>query len=535
MLFNEVDGSCEALGDENKLIVAPGLLSGTKMSSASRLSIGAKSPLTGGIKESNGGGTAAIALTRLAIQALVIEGDAQSGTDKILVIRNDDVQIVSTEEFLFKGVYDTAQILRNRYGSNVALIIIGPAGERQYTSAGIALTDMDGRPSRFCARGGLGAVMGSKGLKAIVIDPSSTNNITYANKELFTKTSRELTKQLRENPQTGEIYPRYGTPIIVDRANSMYALPSNNFSQGKIDYADQINGEKVFSLIQERGGDGRVTHACMPGCVIRCSNIFPDKNGKELVSPIEYETIGLIGANCGISNIDSIARLNYLCNDLGIDTIEFGAAVAVAMEQKFLNFGDSVAAEKILNEMKNDTVIGKVFGQGALVTGRVFGSKRVPVVKGQAMAAYDPRAIKGFGVTYATSPMGADHTAGVTLRAPVDHTDPEPQPLVSRKAQIASMIADTLGLCLFSLSVLGSELERVSILVSSYTGSKCSADDLTSTAINIIARELEFNRNAGLGSDTDRIPSYMMREPIPGLNSIFDVPDEALDTVHQIT
>ena len=308
------------------------------------------------------------------------------------------------------GTYEAARLLREKYSDRVSLILVGPAGEMGLAAAGIAVTDLRGRPARFCGRGGLGAVMGGKGLKAVIIDPEGTRRTGYANREAFMKTTRELVRLLKETPQTGEIYPLYGTAIMVEQTNAMHALPTRNFSSGSFEKAGEIDGENMRSLIEQRGGAGRTTHACMPGCVINCSNIFPDAAGEEIVSPLEFETIGLLGSNCAIGSLDHIARLNYICNDLGLDTIETGAALGVAMEQGLLSFGDAAAAEKLLTGIPDNALPGRLIAQGALLTGRVLGSRRIPTVKGQAMPAYDPRAVKGFGVTFATSPMGADHT-----------------------------------------------------------------------------------------------------------------------------
>ncbi len=530
IISDEVLPECNPLGEKNKLIIAPGLLAGTTMSSASRLSIGAKSPLTGGIKESNGGGTTAFNLSQLKIKAIIIEGKSKVDYPQYLYISKGFAEL-RPAEFALDGIYNSAAFLQDRYGKKVSLILIGPAGERFFPSAGIANTDREGRPSRFCARGGLGAVMGSKGIKAIVVDPEGADRVDYHDKQLFRDTVKELIALLKSNPATGAIYPEYSTLAMADRTNALKGLPTRNFSQGSFEFVSFINGEYLNYLITSRGGDGVVAHSCMPGCVIRCSNVFADQAGKEIVAPMEYETVGLLGSNCGIGSLDAIARLNYICNDLGVDTIEMGATIGIMMEQKMIAFGDAYAAEKTLLEIKDNTLLGKVVAQGAFIAGKVFGSQRVPVVKGQAMAAYDPRAIKGFGVTYATSPMGADHTAGSTVRANVDHTDPNQKVELSLKAQKMSAMADYLGLCIFSLVALGGSLDKVANLLEGLVGGSWSEERFMNKASDIIKTERLYNVKAGFNSAHDRIPEYMTEEKLLDLDSVFDITNTELDRI----
>ncbi len=530
VLTDEIDPACEPLGRHNKLVIATGLLSGSYLSSSSRLSIGGKSPLTGGIKEANAGGTAATALSKLGIKMIIIEGESKAGYSQYLYVNKDGAEL-RPAEMAGLGVYHSAKLFFERYGEKVSPILIGPAGEKGYYSAGITNTDPQGRPSRFCGRGGLGAVMGVKGLKAVIIDPADAPGVEYQDRPAFQELNKEMAKMLKENPVTGEGYPKYGTAAMATRTNALHALPTRNFSEGSFEYADKIDGEYLYKTIKARGGEGSTTHACMTGCMIRCSNVYADSDGKEVVAPIEYETIGLLGANCGIGNLDDIARLNYLCNDLGVDTIEIGVAVGVAMDQGVIPFGDAEAAYDLISEIADDTIMGKVLAQGALITGKVLGSRRIPVVKGQAMAAYDPRGIKGLGVTYATSPMGADHTAGSTARAQVEHTDPGPQVELSKKMQAFSMFADSMGLCLFVLAAFAPHLDKLAKLLEYYSGIKSSEQELLAGAAAALKTEREFNLRAGIGPAHDRIPEFMTEEPIPGIDSVFDVPHEELQKI----
>lgn len=533
IIADEVNPTCDALGVNNKIVIAPGLLAGTTVSCVNRISIGGKSPLTGTIKESNAGGTTAYKLGRLGIKAVVIEGKPKNDVLNILYISDDKVELIPSEDLRNLGAYDTASVLKERYGSKIGTIIIGPAGERLYLASGITNSDIDGMPSRYCGRGGLGAVMGSKRIKAIVIDDSKGKAPEAFDKELFKKTRDEITHTILNNEIVANSYTKYGTAGLVTMINSMGALPTRNFSTGYFEGADEISGQKLYDLITTRKGEGNPSHACMPGCLIKCSNIFPDENGKAVVAPLEFETIGLMGSNCGIASLDTIAKLNYYCNDMGIDTIDTGAAIGVAMEAGIIPFGDGEGALGLLNEVKNNTPIGRIIGSGALVAGKVLGVSRIPVCKGQAMPAYDPRGIKGLGVTYATSTMGADHTAGQTLRAQVEHKKPDKQVETSRNAQITNTLHDYIGTCFFVGGAIRGNLDLLADLITSMKGKKCSLDDLKNTAKETLIKEKRFNERAGFNSGDDVLPEFFYLETNPASGTVFDVPKEEMDEVHK--
>jgi aldehyde:ferredoxin oxidoreductase len=428
------------------------------------------------------------------------------------------------------GVYETARVLRARYGEHVGLILIGPGGEMRLSAAGIQNLDKDGEPSRINARGGLGAVMGAKGIKAIVIDDSQGQDPPLYDPERFHRARQAFLEALLAHPQT-QVYADYGTAAMTQMADGFGGLPTRNFSQGTFEAAERIGGEALRELLLARGGESNPSHACMAGCVIRCSNCFADPKGQKVVSPIEYETIGLLGSNLGISELDTIARMNWELNDLGLDSIEIGAALGVAAEAGWMEFGDGQRALELIGEIRRGTPLGRVLGSGAAVTGRVFGVRRVPVVKGQAISAYDPRAIKGTGVTYATSPQGADHTAGLTIRARINHLDPQGQVDVSRKAQVAMAGYDTLGACLFAGFGFAKAPGAIGDLLHARYGWERGDDVLTELGEETIRLEREFNRRAGFGPQDDRLPEWMREEPLPPHNSVFDVPDAELDRV----
>lgn len=528
ILLDEVNPTCAPLGPGNKLIFAPGLLVGHMLSSCDRISVGGKSPLTGGVKESNAGGSTGLQMTRLGIKALIIENAPQVSGWWVLHLSPAGARFDPADDVVGLGVYDSAPKLLERYGQHVAIALIGPGGEMRLSSAGIQNLDKDKVPARIAARGGLGALMGSKGLKAIIIDAKDGEKPPITNLEDFRKAQKEFNKALLAHPQT-KIYADYGTAAMPRMSNGFGGLPTRNFSEGTYENVEKISGEHMRQLLLARGGDSDTTHACMAGCTIRCSNIFGGDDGKAIVSPLEYETIGLLGPNLGISELDDIARMCYQINDLGLDTIEVGAALGVVAEAGLLAFGDSARAMELIDEIGKGTPLGRVLGNGAVTTGVVFGVERVPAVKGQAMSAYEPRAIKGTGVTYATSPQGADHTAGLTIRAKIDHLDPAVQINVSRSAQINMAGYDTLGACVFAGFGFAAAPETIRDLLNARYDWQVGADILQVLGKETLKLEREFNLGAGFTSAHDRIPEWMTRQPLPPHQAVFDVSENELD------
>jgi aldehyde:ferredoxin oxidoreductase len=269
----------------------------------------------------------------------------------------------------------------------------------------------------------------------------------------------------------------------------------------------------------------------MAGCTIRCSNVLGGEDGKAIVSPLEYETIGLLGPNLGIGDLDVIARLNWQINDLGLDTIEVGAAMGVACEAGLMNWGDGDRAMALLEEIRRNTPLGRILGAGSVMTGKVLGIERVPAAKGMAMSAYDPRAIKGTGVTFATSTQGGDHTSGLTLRVKIDHLDPKGQVEASRMMQINVAGYDTLGVCLMSGSGYSAVPGLVRDLLNSRYGWDFGEDALQVLGKETIKLEREFNRRAGFTKAHDRLPEWFRREVLPPRNAVFDVCAEEMDRI----
>ncbi len=530
ILLDEVPATCEPLGPKNKLIFAPGLLVGHMLSSCDRISVGGKSPLTGGVKEANAGGTTALHLVALGIKALIIEDKPTTDEWSVLHVSRAGIKLEPAQGLVGLGVYECGEKLVERYGSKIAAALIGPGGETQLLSAGIQNFDKENLPSRIAGRGGLGAVMGSKKIKAIVIDAREGQKPPIAHPEEYSQAQKSFTKALMGHPQTA-VYRDYGTAAMSNLTEQFGGLPTRDFSAGHFEAVEQISGEYMRDVILKRGGAGKPTHACMPGCTIRCSNNYAGEDGKTLVAPLEYETIGLMGSNLGIGDLDIIARLNWMANDLGLDSIEIGAALGVAARGGLMEFGDGQRAMQLIEEIKHNTPLGRLLGSGATITGKVLGVEQVPAVKGQAMASYEPRAIKGTGVTYATTPQGADHTAGLTIRAKVNHLDPTVQVPVSRNAQVNNAGYDTLGVCSFAGFGFAVVPETISSLLNARYGWDTQPDILQVLGRETLTLEREFNHRAGFTNAHDRLPEWMTREPLPPNNSVFDVSEQDLDSV----
>lgn len=530
ILLDEVNPNCDPLGADNKLIFAPGLLVGHMLSSCDRLSIGAKSPLTGGVKESNAGGTTGLLMAYLGIKGLILEGLPARSDWQVIHISKKGIRFDSGNDLAGMGVYATTEKLLSRYGKNAAISLIGPGGEMQFRAAGIMNIDKDNNPTRISARGGLGAVMGSKRVKAIIFDAEGCLKPNPAEPEKFKEAQKRLNKAILEHPQTAA-YKDYGTAGNVAVINMLGALPTRGFSNGRFEDYEKISGETLRDQLIKRGGESRTCHACMPGCIILSSNVYTDQKGKRIVAPLEYETIGLMGSNLGINDLDAIARFNYELNDIGLDTIDIGAALGVAGLAGVFQWGDQKKIMELIQEMREGSKLGIILANGAAFTGKEMGIRQVPVAKNQAFAAYDPRAIKGTGVTYATSPMGADHTAGLTFRAKVDHLDPAGQAELSKKAQINMAGYDSLGACIFAGFGFSVVPDIIKELVDAKYGWNVSKEYLQDLGRETLSFEREFNRLAGFTEKDDRLPAWLSEEKLESTGAVFDVSDNDLDSI----
>jgi len=542
IICDEVDPACHPLGPDNKIIIAPGIVTGTSAASSGRISVGAKSPLTGTIKESNAGTGWSQSLAKLGVKALIIEGYPPDSSWQGIVVNKDGASLFNADEFSGKGLYETYGQLFGRFGEKVDVMAIGSSGEKKMAMAGVSFSDTDNRPSRFAGRGGLGAVLGSKGVKCIIVDAKDAPGVEIADKEQFKQGRKKLTDALTSHDVTkpGGGLNSYGTAVLVNIINEAGGFPTRNFRDGRFEGAGKISGESIAKLCQERGGVGTMGHSCHPGCVIKCSNIVPDADGKELVSVLEYETIWALGANCGIDDLDVIGKLAWICNDLGIDTIEAGCALAVAMEAGQGKFGDGQKAIELLEEIRQGTPMGHILGNGTAATAKVFGVVRCPTVKGQSMPAYDPRAIKGIGMTYAISTMGADHTIGYTIASEmlgaggkVDQFDVNKAELV-RNFHYTTAFIDTIGHCLFiafAILDIPSGVEGIVQECNGVLGVNWTTGDIGRIGKEIIDKERAFNTAAGFTKADDRLPEFMKYEKLPPHNELWNVPDQELDAV----
>jgi aldehyde:ferredoxin oxidoreductase len=275
--------------------------------------------------------------------------------------------------------------------------------------------------------------------------------------------------------------------------------------------------------------------------VIQCSGVYNDKDGHYLTKQPEYETVWAHGGNCGICDLDAIAMLDFLDDNYGLDTIEMGATIGVAMEAGLAKFGDAEAAINMMKEVGKGSYLGRILGNGAAFTGKAFGVERVPVVKNQAMPAYDPRAVQGVGVTYATSPMGADHTAGYAVAqnvlkvgGDVNALKPEGQVELSRNLQIATAAIDSTGMCLFIAFAILDQPETFQALLdllNAFYGLTLTGDGVTELGKKVLTMERDFNTRAGFTAQSDRLPRYFTKEKLPPHNVTFEVKDEDLDKV----
>ncbi|MDY6824555.1 MAG: aldehyde ferredoxin oxidoreductase C-terminal domain-containing protein [Thermodesulfobacteriota bacterium] len=540
IIAQEVPPQCHALCQDNKLVIAPGLLSGSSAAMSGRISVGCKSPLTGGIKEANSGGQAAQVLARLGYAAIVLEG--KPADDKLykIIVNKDGIKILPADDLKMTGNYAAVENLVSEYGDKICCLSIGQAGEMKLGAATVACTDMELRPSRHAGRGGVGAVMGSKGVKAIVLEDSGLSTRTPQQPDKFKQANKAFVSGLKNHAVTGQGLPAYGTNVLTNVVNEAGGYPTNNFMTGRFAGSAAISGETLAETETARGG--QATHGCHRGCVIRCSGVYMDKDGNYLTKQPEYETIWAHGGNCGIDDLDSIALLDRLDDDFGLDTIEMGATIGVAMEAGLAEFGDAARAIELVKEVGKGTPLGRILGSGAAVTGKVFGVERIPVVKNQSMPAYDPRSVQGMGVTYATSTMGADHTAGYAVTANllgvggnVDALKPEGQIELSRNLQIATAAIDSTGMCLFiAFAILDQEetFQALIDLINAFLGVDFTADDVTELGKKVLRLERDFNQRAGFGPSDDRLPDYFANQPLAPHNTTFQISGQELDTVY---
>ena len=503
----------EPLAPEAPLMFSAGPLAGTNFSNANRVSVGCRSPLTGGIKESNGGGTFAFALGQLEIAGLTLRGASE---DWVLIHlrKGGAIDFHVADEYLGLGNFECAARLHERFGNKVSLALCGPVGEREGLLSGISFSDTDLRPTRLAARGGVGAVMGSKRVKAIVADLDRMPPL--ADRKGVMGAVKAYRKMLDAEPAI-QAFQSTGTAMVADYTNQVGGIPVRNFSGGRAvetkDGPFKLGGDFLREQNLARGGVQ--THACMPGCIIQCSNVYADPNGEEVVSPVEYETIGLLGTNCGITDPDELAYLNREANDLGVDTIELGATLAVLMEAGRGEFGDAAWMHGAIDGLRAGTEDGLLIASGTARAGEALGVARVPVIKRQAISAYDPRVIEVTGLTMMLTAQGADHTAGNLPSYDSVGKGVEELVAASMEIQVLCAAADSLGLCVFGRSVTNVQLDFVAQAFNDAHGTELDASFFHRLGRETLVAENAFNAAAGFTEADDELPAFFRHEPLP--------------------
>jgi len=517
----------DPLSPQNPLIFSAGPFAGSSFSNANRTSVGCRSPLTGGIKEANGGGSFSYGLGQQSIAGFTLHGASPSWI--VIHFKKDgSVAFDDATPYLGKGNFAADQMLHAKYGKKVTVALCGPVGEYQGLLAGIAFSDKDGRPSRLAARGGVGAVMGAKKVKAIVVDLDKIP--AFHEPKKVNAAIKDYAKMLQADGIVTNFYQKIGTMGMADVQNQMGGLPVRNFSAGQLTNTSsgerfKMGGDYITELNNARGGEQ--THACMPGCIIQCSNLYADASGKEIVSPVEYETLGLLGTNCGLSDPDDLAQLNYVANDLGVDTIETGAMLAVLMEAGLGAFGDAKFMADCLAEVGKGTEKGRLWAQGTARVGEHYKVKRVPVIKKQAISAYDPRVVEATGIAMMATAQGADHTAGNLPRLNTKDMDAAGVMAQSLVAQTNCAATDSLGLCIFGRSVTEPNVQFIVDAINAAHGTSLTADFFPALGRETLRLEQEFNRRAGFTAKDDELPAFFYAESLPPTNHVarFHGPD----------
>ena len=520
ILKKEVPPTTDPVGPDAKLVIAIGPVAGTRAPSCGRFSVGAKSPLTLGIKEANTGGPAGQKLDRLGIRAIILEGAPEKGKFYLMKIAKDGVSLIDAEEYKGMKNYDLLEKLYSVYDKKAALISIGIAGERGYTSAAVTMTDKDGDTSRHAARGGVGAVMGAKGMKAIVIDDNGTPNVEMADRDAYRTAVKSWSKLIKENAATKGM-AEFGTPMGISALRYLGSMPAMNFTNEKLEGTENLHGDNIKKVNEERGGkmDG-----CMPGCIVKCSIVFNDKNKKHVTSSYEYETIALMGTNLGLVDLDVIAMLDRLADSIGVDTIEVGAAMGVAASAGKMEMGNADSAFALLDEIEKGSELGEALANGVVATAKFLGVDRIPAFRGQAIPAHDGRVVKCAGVTYHTSPMGADHTAGLSYDK---FSEVEGAVARSLEVQVINTTQDALGYCqLATPDDRYSSITFMKDVINARFGGNVTEDELLDIGKEALKDELEYNEQSGFLTAHEAAPAFNRSEPVGPNNSVFDV-DEA--------
>ncbi len=515
--MREVKPGIDALGPENNLIFATGVLTGTLATNTGRYEVVTRSPLTGTIAGSNSGGYWGPELKYAGYDMIIFEG--QSSKPVYLSIYNDNVVLKDASKLWGMDVPKATAALLAETDPDAKVACIGPAGENKVLIASIMNDE-----HRAAGRSGVGAVMGSKNLKAVVV--RGTKGIKIGDKEKFMEAVRDSRRLLAENAVTNGGLPLYGTNILVNILNSVGSLPTKNYQESYFENADKIGGETLAAT--------RMHHnkACA-SCVIGCGRVAwsEGKFAGEGEGP-EYETAWCFGPDCGIDNLDLVNKANFMCNELGIDTISMGTTIAAAMELYErgiiskedtgfeLNFGSEDAVIALVEATAFRRGFGNELAEGSFRLGTKYGHPEVSMsCKKQEMPAYDPRGIQGIGLNYATSNRGGCHVRGYTISPEVlglpeklDQQSIVEKPAWVKGFQDLTAAVDSAGMCLFTTFALGAA--PIAAQISGAAGIEITPEELVAAGERIYNMERMYNMSVGFTAADDTLPERMLKDPI---------------------
>lgn len=519
-LLDEIDPLVDPFSPSNKIIFATGPLTGTSISCGARYMVVTKGPLTGAIACSNSGGHWGPELKFAGYDMLIVEGKSEKPC--YISIIDDEVEIRSAENLWGRSTWEVEDAIKAEVGDSDARIAsIGLAGEKLVRYACV-INDKH----RAAGRSGVGAVMGSKNLKAIAV--RGTGPVEIADGKSFLNAVVNFKAKIKENPVTGQGLPAYGTDILMNVINEHGALPTRNFLQSQFEGAEALSGEK---LAQSFLVANKACFACTIGCG-RVSKIKDAKYPNAGEGP-EYESAYGLGAICGISDLSAVIKANFICNELGLDTISAGAAVAMAMEafekgyiglretEIPLSFGSSEALLTMLERIGKREGLGDILAEGSKRAADKFNHPELFMgVKGQDFAAYDPRGIQGMGLTYATSNRGACHLRSYTVGSEIlgipEKTDPfstQGKWDLVKIYQDLTALVDSTGVCLFV--TFGVTLDDLLPALNAATGSNFTAEGLMETGERIWNLEKLFNIKAGFKKEDDNLPERLLEQGVP--------------------
>ncbi len=519
ILYDEIDPKLDPLGPANTLVLVTGPLTGTNAPTGGRYMVVTKSPLTGAIACSNSGGYVGAEMKYAGYDMVIVEG--KSPAPVYLWVNNDRVEIREAAKVWGKSTHETEDILRDATNAEAKISSIGPAGEKLSLTACV-MNDKH----RAAGRSGVGAVMGSKNLKAAVF--RGTGSVKVAHPREFMQACLAAVGKLAQNPASGKELPKYGTPGILNVINAHGFMPTRNYQFGQFAGAEKISGETIHDEILTRN------KGCF-ACTIACARVTEIKSGKYKGSGEgpEYETAWALGAMTAVDDLAAVTKAGYLCNELGMDTIEAGVSIATAMELfergyipereigRPLRFGDADALVEMTEKLGRGEGFGAILALGGARVAERYGHPELFMgVKKQAFAAYDGRGAQGMALGYATSNRGACHLRGYTLSAEVFGTPTKVDPFVtdgkaalSKAFQDVTAFVDSAGICLFTTFALGAD--DLHAMLEPATGAGYTLDEVIKIGERIWNLERLFNLKAGFSGKDDTLPKRILTEPIP--------------------